>query len=252
MEHDVDFKLPRLYVDQPFVAGETLILADRAHHYLKNVMRRQTGDFIRLFNGSDGEFLGTIGEVGKKNLQIKLQRQTRAQPAATRAVHLVFAPIKKARQDLMVEKAVELGVDIFHPILTDHGDVRDLNAERMGLQMIEAAEQSERLTIPRVMPIKPLREVLHNWPKDLTIIAGVERVDAPPLYAHSAMIKDAPSIAALIGPVGGWSEAEKNWLMQSPVVTGVNLGDEILRSETAAIATLSYIKFVRNLKEMMP
>jgi 16S rRNA (uracil1498-N3)-methyltransferase len=245
MIDQVDFRLPRLFVDHQFAIGSELVLDDRVAHYLKNVLRRQTGDEIRLFNGKNGEVLGRITECSKKNVRVEVVATTRAQPDIVGRVHLIFAPLKKPRQDMMLEKAVELGVDALHPVLTDHGEIRDLNMERAGLQMIEASEQSERLSIPVMHPLQSLRDVMVTWPENCPIIAGVERVDAKPLAAFDDVIALSKDIAVFIGPVGGLSDGEKLWLQKIPVIHPVSLGVEILRSETAALAMLSYVKMRR-------
>jgi 16S rRNA (uracil1498-N3)-methyltransferase len=245
MTKDDDFKLSRLFIDGHLSSGASLPLDDRASHYLKNVMRRQTGDLIRVFNGKDGEFLAEIAPNGKKSLSIILRSASKVQETSPGHIHLIFAPLRKNRQDMMIEKSVELGADIFHPILTDHGDIRDLNEERMRAQMIEAAEQSERLTIPDVRDMKSIKEVLKNWPAEIPLIAGVERAATKPISAVAEQIRGAHDVAVLVGPVGGFSAAEKELLIAHKGIVPVSLGAEILRAETAAIAMLSFVKFIR-------
>lgn len=220
-------------------------LDDRAAHYLKNVMRRKGGDLIRVFNGKDGEFLAEIAPTGKKTLSLVLRESSKTQDRATGHVHLIFAPLRKNRQDMMVEKAVELGADTFHPVLTDHGDIRDLNEDRMKAQIIEAAEQSERLTIPDVRDLKSFRELLRGWPDEIPIIAGLERADVKSINMVAETIRAARDVAVLVGPAGGFSDVEKELLMKQKSIIPVSLGTEILRTETAALAMLAFVKFIR-------
>ena len=234
MSNDLS-KSTRLYVSADLHPDANVVLHDDQAHYLKNVMRAATGDSVRLFNGRDGEWHGVIDTLDKKKATLSLQSQTREQPAQRRSVHLLFAPIKKARMEWLVEKAVELGATDLHPVLTNHTEVRDINHERTQAQIIEAAEQCERLDIPRLHDIRTLKNVLGDWPKNVPVMIGLERADAPML--GEVLPAEGP-LAFLIGPEGGFSAEEKSWPESLPILKPVSLGPDILRAETAACYVL--------------
>lgn len=230
-----DYRLPRIVIDNDLSEGAELALNEDIAHYLKNVLRRPDESDLRVFNGRDGEFLGSVTTQGKKNHLLSVKEKIRPQPAATHEIHLVFALIKKDRQDFMIEKAVELGVTHFHPVLTQQTIIRDLNETRLIKQIREASEQCERLDIPQLAPLTKLDSL--NWPQDMPLYAGVERQDAPFLGSMTSGTKSG----LLIGPEGGFSDQEKEFLLKKKGITPVSLGDTILRAETAAIFGLSIL-----------
>ena len=230
-------KLPRVYADQPFQEGHSVALPEHIHHYLRNVMRMEREQCLRLFNGRDGEFIGTLSTLDKKNAIIRLDQKIKDQPQAGRYIHLLFVPIRKERMDWLVEKAVELGVTHLHPVLSQNADLRKINEERMQAQIIEAAEQCERLDIPRLEPLEDLSKVLSSWGGKPQIYAALERYDA----ARLSEKHPKGDCAVLIGPSGGFSHDEMERIASKEFVTPVSLGDHILRSETAAIAALSLL-----------
>ncbi len=234
MNNDLS-KSPRLYVNADLQPGARVVLPDAQAHYLKNVMRADVGSSVRLFNGRDGEWHATIELMDKKKAVLALQAQTRAQPAPRRPVHLLFAPIKKARMEWLIEKAVELGATDLHPVITNHTEVRDINAERTRAQIIEAAEQCERLDVPALHDITSLKAKLGGWPQNIPLLIGLERADAPTLTA--ALPENGP-LAFLIGPEGGWSTEEREFPGNLPFLKPVSLGPDILRAETAAAYVL--------------
>lgn len=224
-------KSPRLYVTSDLSAGASIVLPDTQTHYLKNVMRCEPGAAVRLFNGRDGEWHADIATLEKKKATLNLLTQTREQPAPRRAVHLLFAPIKKPRNEWLIEKAVELGVTDLHPVITQHTEIRQLNTERTLAQIIEAAEQCERLDIPTLHDITPLKSKLGAWSKDIPLLVALERTDAPLL---KNALPDTGPLAFLIGPEGGFSAEERGWPENLPFLKPVSLGPDILRTETAA------------------
>lgn len=229
-------KSPRLYVSADLSPKASVVLPPAQAHYLKNVMRAELGAPVRLFNGRDGEWHATIAQLDKKNAVLALQSQTRPQPRDRRAVHLFFAPIKKARLEWLIEKAVELGATDLHPVLTQHTEVRDINAERTRAQIIEAAEQCERLDLPQLHDITPLRSALGKWPADQPLFIALERAEAPTL---ARVLPENGPLAFLIGPEGGWSVEERTFPGNLPFLRPVSLGPDILRAETAALYVLS-------------
>jgi 16S rRNA (uracil1498-N3)-methyltransferase len=242
-------KLPRLYVEASLADGQAVPLRADQGHYLRNVLRRAVGDSVRLFNGRDGEWLATIDVLDKKNCTVIPSKCVKSQPTLKCRIALYFAPIKKARMDWLIEKAVELGATDLHPVLTQFTELRVLNEDRLTAQIIEAAEQCERLDVPRLHGMIKLQEI------SAPVLACLERDgDCPSLQeiltpSQGGRTKEGgteiiPTLSVLIGPEGGFSQDESAWLKKSPHVTCVSLGDTILRAETASIYALSCLRMV--------
>ena len=213
---------------------------DRARaHYLAHVMRRGPGDRLRLFNANDGEFDASITSAGRTEMTITLDAQTRP-PAPEPDGWLCFAPIKRDASEWVVEKATELGVAAIQPVITARTQPHRLNPERLAAIAMEAAEQSERLSVPDIRAALPLTPLLQNWPQARRLYVATERQAAPALPVPR---DDAPQGAQpwglLIGPEGGFAPAELDELARHPFVTPCSLGPRILRAETAAIAGLA-------------
>lgn len=234
MKHDESFKYPRLYVEQDLSHQAVIALAPSQAHYLNNVMRKKDGEPVRLFNGRDGEWLGRLEDLGKKSGNVVLEKCLKEQPAHKRRIHLFFTPIKKNRQDWLIEKAVELGVTDFHPVLTQNTEVRKINEERVRAQIFEASEQCERFEIPTLQPLEKIEAKLSQWSQDIPILSCLERYDAPAL--KDLALNQNQDIAILIGPEGGFTADEKNMIAQQ--TTPVDLGETILRVETAVVKAL--------------
>lgn len=207
-------------------------------HYLKTVLRRQEGDFLRVFNGKDGEFRARIEALDKKSCLIVPAELIRPQPDPGPAFHLLFCPLKKDRLYFLVEKAVELGVTGLHPVLSERTEIRKINAGRIQAHIIEASEQCERLILPMLYPLTPLETALRDVPALCggRLFAALERSE---LEGFGPDFQDGEGAACLIGPEGGWSEAEKNRFQNDPQVEIFSLGSGILRAETAALTCLA-------------
>src|SRR5262245_40752658 len=136
-------KLPRLYIDRTFAPNATVKLESGQTHYLRNVLRLKPGEFVRLFNGREGEWLASVTSFGKTDCAVTLKGKIREQPPKSVETHLLFAPVKKDRTDFIIEKAVELGATDIHPIVTNRTEVRKINEDRVKAQIHEAAEQCE-------------------------------------------------------------------------------------------------------------
>lgn len=229
------YKFSRVYADAPLMKGADHIVSESIHHYLKNVMRLEEGAHVRIFNGRDGEFLGVVTESSKKRTVLNLEERLKDQQRVHRHIHLLFAPIKKERMEWLIEKSVELGATNFHPILTQNTDIRKINTEKITAQIIEAAEQCERMDIPVLHPPQDLWKFLAGWNSGIPILAAIERVEAKPLSA----VLPKGDVAFLIGPAGGFTAEEKDRLSQMENIIPISLGSNILRAETAAIAALS-------------
>lgn len=230
MKTDKIKKTTRLYIDLDLVEGQSIALPGHCVHYLRNVMRASQGDHIRLFNGRDGQVLAEIQSISKKEIIVQITEIMRPQPPKTRSVHLYFAPIKKTRMDFLIEKAVELGASDLHPILTQNTEIRKINEERVTAQITEAAEQCERLDLPKLHDLRPLKTIIHE---PFPLYACLERIDSqnPPIPSES-------DIGFIIGPEGGFTSEEFALLNECENITPVSLSPHILRAETAAIAAL--------------
>ena len=231
-----DFKSPRLFVDAPLNADGRVVLAREQGHYLGNVLRLGAGDSILVFNGRDGEWRASI--EGRKRLeQLILTEQTRPQETPC-DLHLLFAPLKHARLDYMVQKAVEMGASLLAPTLTQFTQVSRVNTERMRANAIEAAEQCGILNLPDIEEPMPLaRRLTERDNRRLLVFCDEAAPQASPLKALGA---DKPGgLDVLIGPEGGFSEEERASLLRQPRLLRLSLGPRILRADTAAVAALA-------------
>jgi 16S rRNA (uracil1498-N3)-methyltransferase len=229
--------IPRLFVSDPLSAGRRIVLDGDRTHYLKNVMRRTRGDEIGLFNGRDGEWLGVVDGFGRSSVDIALTGQRRAQSAGP-DLWLAFAPIKRARIDLLAEKATELGASLLWPVMTRRSEAARVNTERLMNIAIEAAEQTERLDVPEIRDAVTFDRLLQLWPADRVLFACAEAGAAMPVAEAVSGRKGQPA-GFLIGPEGGFAPAELDALRKLPFVVPVGLGPRLLRAETAAIAALA-------------
>lgn len=239
---------PRLYVTQDLKSGQAVALPKEDTHYLVNVMRRSEGDTVRLFNGRDGEWRARLVEASRKAAILDPVEQTREQTGVP-DIWLLFAPVKRQKTDLIVEKATELGVARIAPVTTARTQSDRIKPERFALIAKEAAEQTERLDLPEIARLEKLDRVLDGWESSRALIfcdeAGDE-TDQPwggargrgrPMTEALAGREAGPA-AVLIGPEGGFSEAERQRLRDHDAVIPVTLGPRILRAETAAVAAL--------------
>ncbi len=232
----------RLYVDHPLAEGERVALSRDQAHYLFGVMRQRVGDQVALFNGKDGEWRAEVVEAGKRAGVLTCLAQTRLlQPPPD--LWLLFAPIKKARTDFIVEKAAELGAARILPVQTDFTNTERIRRDRLQAHAIEAAEQCGGTYVPEVAELQRLDQALSNWPEDRHLIFADEA-----LVAAKAALEAAPAgekWAILIGPEGGFSPAERDRLTALPFVTPISLGPRILRADTAAVAALTLFQATR-------
>lgn len=234
-------RLTRLYIpDVRFGAGENFALSDGQAHYLRNVMRKQAGDRLRLFNGQDGDWLATIVEINKKNAIVRLDEVLLEQKSSS-DIFILASPVKKEAFDLMIEKSCELGAASFIPVVCDHTVVHKINQERLQAVAVEAAEQCERLDVMQVSALRSLKDFLNSKDCDRDFIFCIERKDAPSIAAVAQKLAGKP-LAILIGPEGGFSEAEAAAIAAHPRAHPASLGPRILKAETALIAALACIQ----------
>ena len=234
--------ITRIYCDTDLGTGLVAPLGAGPAHKLRAVLRAKLGDELRLFNGRDGEWRARLCELGKNIALAECIEQTRA-PRPEPGPWLAFAPLKKDRLDMVVEKAVELGVERLIPVFTARTENRRLKQERLVQQTIDAAEQCERLTVPEISEPLALDKLATIWPGDRTLMVAAERRNAPPLATQLETI-DGP-VGLLIGPEGGFETRELDGLLKLPISIAIHLGPRILRAETAAIAALAVIQAQR-------
>ncbi|HXS41312.1 MAG TPA: 16S rRNA (uracil(1498)-N(3))-methyltransferase [Stellaceae bacterium] len=230
----------RLFVDADLAAGQSLALGPEQTHYLKSVLRLKEGAVVALFNGRDGEYAARIESFARNLCSLRIEAQIRAQ-AAESDLWLVFAPIKRARIDFLIEKATELGAAALFPVMTRYTAVERVNLARLKAHAVEAAEQSERLTVPAIHPPQPLERLIAGWDGRRRLLLCDETGTSPPI---AAALKDAHRgpWAVLIGPEGGFAETELDALKKLPFVCPVSLGPRVLRADTAALAGLAVLQ----------
>ena len=225
----------RLYVDHPLSQGQTVPL-DRDHaNRLFNVMRLGVGAEVRLFNGRDGEWRAKVSEAGKRGGVLTVEDQT-APLQMPPDLWLLFAPIKKDRTDFIVEKAAEMGASRIVPIQTDYTQGDRLKQERLQAHAVAAAEQCGGTYVPEVTSLQKLSPLLATWPEERQLMF----CDEAEVGAGEVLGDVGPGPwAILIGPEGGFSEAERKRLKSLPFAHTVSLGPRILRADTAAVAAMS-------------
>lgn len=230
---------PRLFWDEALQEGREIALEGPAARYLLTVLRLGVGARALLFNSRDGEWAAEIVAAGKRGGTLRLLTQTRP-PETTPDLTLLFAPLKKAKTEFLVEKATELGCRALQPVITARTQPGGLHLERLRTLIIEAAEQCERTALTRLAEPAPLAAALSGLEPDRPLFFCDERRDAPPMQR---VVQDsergAGKGAVLIGSEGGFDDAESAMLRERPGVFPVSLGPRVLRAETAAAAAIS-------------
>jgi 16S rRNA (uracil1498-N3)-methyltransferase len=238
-----DFRTPRLRVEAPLAAGGLVALDSSQANYLRNVLRLRSGDRVLAFNGRDGEWATTLAEAGKKGGSLKITERVREQTEPL-DLHYLFAPLKHARLDYMVQKAVEMGASRLQPVLTRHTQVARVNLDRMRANAVEATEQCGILTLPEVAsPVDFYRAIEGRDPGRLLVFCDEDAEVRDPVAAlaaaRSADSARRPSLAVLVGPEGGFADDERAALLKLPNIVRLALGPRILRADTAAVAALA-------------
>jgi 16S rRNA (uracil1498-N3)-methyltransferase len=266
-----DFRTPRLFVTAPLGAGQTVAPEAGQVHYLTGVMRLAAGDPVLVFNGADGEWKARVAGT-KRQTVLTLETQTRPQPAPGH-LHYLFSPLKRARLDYMVQKAVEMGASHLHPVMMRHTQAERVNLDRMRANAMEAAEQCGILAVPDIAAPLDFPAAVAALGADCRLVFCDE--DAPcgdpvaalradleaELGAKLAAAWDAPQdsvsdngseravsglavpeLAVVIGPEGGFAEEERAMLLRRPRTSRIALGPRILRADTAAVAALAVVQ----------
>lgn len=242
--------IPRIYLDRPLGKGGDISLGKDETHYLVTVMRRNAGDPVRVFNAHDGEWQAEVAEASRKSAVLAIGDRLR-EPRSVPDLDLLFAPVKKARTDFIVEKATELGAAVIQPVITRRTQSERVRTDRLMALATEAAEQTERLCLPVVSEPVTLERLLADWPEHERLIFCDEAGDGegawggpqgrarPMLDVLRAEPAPSGPWTVLIGPEGGFDDAERARLRSLPFVRAVTLGPRILRADTAAVAALT-------------
>ncbi|TCK30806.1 16S rRNA (uracil1498-N3)-methyltransferase [Ancylobacter aquaticus] len=238
-----DFRAQRLFVDDALAEGASISLDRDRAHYVSDVIRLPVGGHLHLFNGRDGEWRAVREAGGRREVLLRCEAQLRHQSARP-DLDYVFAPLKHARLDYMVQKAVEMGAGRLVPVMTRRTQATRVNTERMRANVIEAAEQCGILTLPEVLEPVALPRWLADLPPERTLVFCDEAApQADPLAPLRAAI--AGPLAVLIGPEGGFADEERRLLATRPGAIVLSLGPRILRADTAAVAALALVEAAR-------
>jgi 16S rRNA (uracil1498-N3)-methyltransferase len=234
--------LPRLYVDSPLAVQASVKLDPAQSNYLLNVMRLTAGGGLLVFNGRDGEWLAAVDEARRGAAVLTARHQTRPQTGGP-DIHYLFAPLKRAKLDYIVQKATEMGAASLQPVMTHRTIAERVNIERMRANVIEAAEQCGVLRIPEVHEPAKLGKLLDTWDTARHLVYCDEAAPITSPLAALAAVPRGP-LAVLIGPEGGFDPAERERLRSLPFVHPISLGPRIMRADTAAVAALALINAV--------
>jgi 16S rRNA (uracil1498-N3)-methyltransferase len=239
MADDYDFRAQRLFLDADLMAGATIACTRAQANYLRNVLRLMPGDPILVFNGRQGEWVAGVVHEGRRAAALAIGKQVRGQTTGP-DLHYLFAPLKHARLDYMVQKATEMGAARLAPVMTERTIAARVNLERMRTNAIEAAEQCGILWIPEIAAPRGLAAVLNDWPPDRTLIFCDESAPTRDPIATLTAVAPGP-LAVLIGPEGGFGAQERDQLLTRPFVVPLALGPRIVRADTAAVAALALV-----------
>lgn len=238
-----DFAAQRLFIDTGLAAGVQIELAREQANYLLNVLRLAAGDELIVFNGRDGEWRAAIAPGGRKQASLIVSAQERAQ-GVRGDIDYLFAPLKHARLDYMVQKAVEMGAARLRPVFTRRSQAARINLERMRANAVEAAEQCGVLFVPDVSEPLKLEQMLAQWPQERTLVFcdEDEKVADPVAVLRAKGLRAGAPAAVLIGPEGGFDDQERGLIRAVPQAIAISLGPRILRADTAAVAALAAVQ----------
>jgi 16S rRNA (uracil1498-N3)-methyltransferase len=233
----------RLYFDKKLSPNIMIYIKEKQHHFLKNVLRIKVKDSINIFDGVTGEWLSEVISVNRDNVVLQIKKKISEIKEET-DLWLIFAPIKLFRMNITVQKATELGVSQFIPCITQNTNQKKINMKNLYMNIVEAAEQSERLTLPKLNETIDLNSLLRDFPKDRGLLFCNENDKKLPNIFNALQIQSSSfkKWAVLVGPEGGFSEAETQKILSISSTIPVSLGKRILRSDTATTAALFAIQ----------
>ncbi len=227
----------RLFTQQVLSENISVSIEDNAFHYLTSVMRLKSGEYVAVFNGHHGEWLGTFHSHSRRHATLEIKKQLRPQPASLSKLTLYFAPLKKTPLDFLIQKGTELGVTHFQPVITRYTQNESLKYPRLQAQMIEASEQCRRLDIPTISPSITFAQLISSVSEENPLFYGDEQGQGSPIH-HVLSEYPLRDIAFFIGPEGGFSDEEFAILRNNAYIRACVLGPYTLRAETAAIAAI--------------
>lgn len=246
-----DFNAQRLYIDAELNEGARVELTRDQANYLLNVLRLRDGEPLHAFNGRQGEWLARVSATGRRDAALSIGEIVRVQEPSC-DLHYLFAPLKHARLDYMVQKAVEMGASRLRPVLTRRTQAARVNTERMRANVIEAAEQCGVLTLADVDEPMKFETMIAQWPQDrLLVFCDEDAAPGDPVAAlRNARQEQAPArqeqarpaLAVIVGPEGGFDPAERRMLQSLKGALAISLGPRILRADTAAVAALAIVQ----------
>jgi 16S rRNA (uracil1498-N3)-methyltransferase len=232
---------PRIVLAAALREGALITLGREQAHYLVGVLRLSSGDAVSVFNGTDGEWLAYLADASKKTVNIRVEKLT-ASVKPPPDIDFIFAPLKHARLDYMVQKATELGARRLQPVITSRTIAERVNLDRMRANVIEAAEQCNLVYVPDVLEPAKFNALLAGWDASRHIVFCDEAAQqSNPVQALTKITKPA---AIFIGPEGGFTPDERAQLLALDCVTAIRLGPRIMRADTAAVAALTLVQAV--------
>lgn len=235
--------LPRLYLDTPLAAGISIALGREHTNYLLTVLRMKAGESVVVFNGRDGAWLTRIADDHRKGAVLEAVVQSEHQTERS-DLWFGFAPLKTGRLDYLVQKATEMGAGLIQPVITQYTQVSRLKADKLQANVIEAAEQCEVLSVPAIGPEIGLEPLIADWRHTQGLRRLIFCDESAPSHSPARPLGDLAGlpVGILVGPEGGFSDAERNLLLGQDFVVPISLGPRILRADTAAVAALAVVQ----------
>ena len=229
----------RLYFNKKLSPNIMIYIKEKQHHFLKNVLRIKVQDLITVFDGITGEWLSEVISINRDNIVLQIKKRL-SEIKNESDLWLIFSPIKIFRMNITIQKATELGVSKFIPCITQNTNQTKINIRNLQMNIIEATEQSERLTLPKLNNVIKLNDLLKDFPNDRGLIfCNENNKNLPNIFTALPMyLKQFKKWAILVGPEGGFSEIETQEILSIPSTIPVSLGKRILRSDTATTAAL--------------
>ena len=233
----------RIFVSQAISPNLIIYIKNKQFHFLKNVLRSKVNDKINIFDGKTGEWEASIGSINRDNIVLRVIKHIYNFKESA-DIWLIFAPIKQHRMALAIQKATELGVSKIIPCITEFTNIKKINLKKLQDNALEAAEQSERLDLPKIENEINLHSLLSKWPVDRKLIYCDEKLNTKNLIIETLLpFKNSDyKWAVIVGPEGGFSEFEKNLISTNKNVLSVSLGQRVLRSDTAITVALYCIE----------